>query len=157
MAIRGKAGQTERANEDLYKGVVTQTVTLHEQNVRFTLSFTGVYMSLFFAPLLFAEWSAKQQRFPGGREREDLCRSPAPELRRTYDRGRLREDRRPGRARGSGRPLIRETAQEPRRAAGEAGPLAGLAGLPGAGREGLRLKPGSRFCCKARSVVWPFY
>jgi hypothetical protein len=51
VAIRGKAGQTERANQDLYRDVVTQTVTLQEQNVRFALSFTGVYMSLFFAPL----------------------------------------------------------------------------------------------------------
>ena len=53
MAIRGKAGQMERANEDLYKDMVNQTVTLQEQNVRLALSFTGAYMSLFFAPLSY--------------------------------------------------------------------------------------------------------
>ncbi len=41
MAIRGKAGQAELTNEDLYKDIV-------EQNVRFAMSFTGAYMSLFF-------------------------------------------------------------------------------------------------------------
>jgi len=41
LAIKGKAGQAERANEDLYKDIVDQTVTLQEQNVRLALERHG--------------------------------------------------------------------------------------------------------------------
>lgn len=53
MAIRGKAGQAQRTNEELYKDIFEQTVTLQEQNVWLALSFTGAYASLFFAPLSY--------------------------------------------------------------------------------------------------------
>ena len=71
MAIRGKAGQAELTNEDLYKDIVDQTVTVQEQNVRLAMSFTGAYMSLFFAPLSYLRSSSTVTEVAGSEK--DCC------------------------------------------------------------------------------------
>ena len=74
MAIRGKAGQAELTNEDLYKDIVDQTVTLQEQNVRFVLSVTGAYMSLFFAPLSYLRGGLQSSTvIEGAGSEKDCC------------------------------------------------------------------------------------
>ena len=63
----------ERANEDLYKDMVNQTVTLQEQSVRFALSFTGAYMNLFFAPLSYLGNGLQSSNVVEGAGREKTC------------------------------------------------------------------------------------
>lgn len=73
MAIRGKAGQSERASEDLFKDMMDHTVTLQEQNVRLTMSFTGACMSFFFAPLSYLRDGLQSSNVVEGAGSEKSC------------------------------------------------------------------------------------
>lgn len=66
MAIRGKAGQAELINEDLYKDIV-------EQNVRLAMSFTGAYVSLFFAPLSYLRGGLSSTVTEVAGSKKDCC------------------------------------------------------------------------------------